>query len=426
MIECGDVMEWAGRYAGPKFHALLCDPPYELGFMGKHWDKSGVVFRPETWAGLAEHLHPGAFGMAFASSRGWHRLACAIEDAGLVIHPSIFGWGFGSGFPKATRVNGAGAFSGHRYGLQAMKPALEPVIVFQKPYGGGPVDRIVETGAGALWVDGGRVPSESIRTTRNIALGSSSGGIYSAANVPAVFESHPQGRWPANFVLVHSPECADGECVEWCAVRRLGEQSGESISKDGGLSTRGRNSGWTPTKGMNTPGRCIPRTGHNDTGTAARFFFQAQWEQLEAADPVHYCAKASRKERDAGLDGMAVRVVQQGCAGDMPIDDKGTTRDRFKVACRNHHPTIKPIALIKHLATLLLPPAEYAPRRILIPFAGAGSECIGAMQAGWEEIVGIEREAEYVEIAEKRLAYWTGKRDEARQTEDGKQLRLIV
>ena len=130
----GDVKSFSRHYRGEKFHAMLCDPPYELGFMGRDWDKTGIVFDPATWAGLAEHLHPGGFGMAFASSRSWHRLACAIEDAGLRIHPSIFGWSFGSGFPKATRVKGSEAFEGHRYGLQALKPALEPVIVFQKKY----------------------------------------------------------------------------------------------------------------------------------------------------------------------------------------------------------------------------------------------------------------------------------------------------
>ena len=80
-IVCGDVMEWCKTYDGPKFHALLCDPPYSLQFMGKDWDHD-IAFHPETWAALTEHLYPGAFGMAFASSRGWHRLACAIEDAG--------------------------------------------------------------------------------------------------------------------------------------------------------------------------------------------------------------------------------------------------------------------------------------------------------------------------------------------------------
>ena len=104
----GDVRSFSRHYRGEKFHAMLCDPPYHLisdtrngsqrvagtgpygrhtietkGFMGKKWDGGDIAFDPDTWAGLAEHLHPGGFGMAFASSRGWHRLAVAIEDAGL-------------------------------------------------------------------------------------------------------------------------------------------------------------------------------------------------------------------------------------------------------------------------------------------------------------------------------------------------------
>lgn len=128
-----DAVQWAKDYTGEKFHALLCDPPYHLtsgmtkprpdlanydngkgnpyarvqsrgGFMNQQWDGGNVAFRPETWAAFANVLHDGAFGFAFASSRGWHRLAVAIEDAGLVIHPSLFGWSQGSGFPKASRV----------------------------------------------------------------------------------------------------------------------------------------------------------------------------------------------------------------------------------------------------------------------------------------------------------------------------------
>jgi hypothetical protein len=84
---------------------------------------------------------------------------------------------------------------------------------------------------------------------------------------------------------------------------------------------------------------------------------------------------------------------------DNPYQRGETTR-------RNIHPTIKPISLSRYLATLLLPPAAYGPRRLLIPFAGAGSEAIGAMLAGWEEITGVELEAEHVSIANARLAYW--------------------
>jgi hypothetical protein len=208
-----DVLEWAKNYTGKPFHSILCDPPYHLttitdrfskpgskpaqfgkdgafgrvsrGFMSSDWDGGSVAFEPETWATIAQHLLPGGFMMAFAGSRGYHRMTCAIEDAGFIIH-SALGYAFGSGFPKATRVSGqvdsaagkipikigtkpqtgakfaltqalidnggfndpdrddydvtapatdlAQAWSGHRYGLQAIKPAFEFICVAQKPY----------------------------------------------------------------------------------------------------------------------------------------------------------------------------------------------------------------------------------------------------------------------------------------------------
>lgn len=127
-----DIIEWCKSYDGPQFHAVLCDPPYHLtdisrtfqangesidagqqrsnqrrksgGFMGKDWDGGDIAFRPETWAAIGEHLLPGAFIMAFGGSRTFHRLACAIEDAGYIIHPAIC-WLYGSGFPKATNIS---------------------------------------------------------------------------------------------------------------------------------------------------------------------------------------------------------------------------------------------------------------------------------------------------------------------------------
>lgn len=126
-----------------------------------------------------------------------------------------------------------------------------------------------------------------------------------------------------------------------------------------------------------------------NSGNASRFFFNAGWsyevaEQLAAADPVRYVAKASRRERDGGLHGH--------CS----------------------HPTVKPITLAKWLATLLLPPVQYAPRRLLVPFAGVGSEMIGAMLAGWEEVLGVEMMPEYVDIARARIAHWQARPQQSR------------
>lgn len=199
------------------------------------------------------------------------------------------------------------------------------------------------------------------------------------------------------------------ECVGGCPVRALGEQSGECS----GLREPARRTTTAIWGNGKQPG---VRPAVTDSGTAARFFFQADWsaevaEQIAAADPVRYQAKAARSERDAGLEGMALSMTS-AMAGRRDSHDMSHSKidndvtARFVTEKRNLHPTVKPIALCRWLATLLLPPAEYGPRRILVPFAGSGSECIGAMQAGWEEVVGIEKEAEYVEIAEARLAHW--------------------
>jgi len=486
--------------------------------MNATWDGGDIAFRPSTWAAIAQHLYPGAWGMVFASSRGWHRLAVAIEDAGLIIQPTIFGWSYGSGFPKATNIsaqiddrafrawldehpaerdqletlrqaarlapkvervaalrayqqarktikaaagfapvertkkhqpkfaaaelgyrekdNGfnskeresfdvhgpatasAADWAGHRYGGQAIKPALEPIIVFQKPYDGSPVDNITSTGAGALWIDGGRI-SHNEPTTYTTRTRPQFDAIYQSTDVDQSTVGSPNqlGRWPANLVLTHAPEC-NGVCIPSCPVARLGAQSGESEAKRamrGGVNMG--SFGGTVLGQWEKRDSTIPR-GHDDSGTASRYFYAADWmlDRLEAADPVAYIAKASTAEREAGLDPRQtalMRLLDEDAAdfGDSKVDDgRDVSIDnpyqRGETTRRNIHPTIKPISLSRYLATLLLPPAAYGPRRLLIPFAGAGSEAIGAMLAGWEEITGVELEAEHVAIANARLAYW--------------------
>jgi site-specific DNA-methyltransferase (adenine-specific) len=143
----------------------------------------------------------------------------------------------------------------------------------------------------------------------------------------------------------------------------------------------------------------------DDDGTAARFYHQSHWanevaEQIAGSDGFCYQAKASRSERDAGISGEKVPTGVDSGRIDGSLGKKTEPR-------RNFHPTLKPLSLTAYLAKLLLPPDSYAPRRILIPFAGSGSEMIGAWQAGFEEIVGIEMMSEYRELALARIAYWT-------------------
>jgi len=156
---------------------------------------------------------------------------------------------------------------------------------------------------------------------------------------------------------------------------------------------------------------------YGDTGTAARFFQQSDWsyevaERLALADPVRYQSKASRRERDAGLDGLPEQTFNRVNPGGLENEPRWAPTQ-----VRNIHPCVKPIALTRWLATLLLPPPEYAPRRLLIPFAGTGSEGIGALLAGWDEVVMIDNNAEYCEIAEARTKWWAGWSKQVNATE---------
>lgn len=395
-----DAVNWARNYQKAKFHALLTDAPYHLttitkrfgkkdsapaqygtdgvfsrsskGFMGQTWDGGELAFLPETWEAFGEVLYPGAFGMAFSASRNWHRMAVAIEDAGFILHPTIFLWAQGQGFPKATNISkqmdyhdGSQTWVGHRYGLQALKPAVEPIIVFQKPYEGRPLDNIVSTGAGALNIDGARIPlaggdEYTINTFDDGAKpwGNGAGHKYTSRKVENLH------RNPSH------------------------KQSWKQTSPDGSGSM---DDAWK--KGRWPANLILDEEGAKRMGDESRFFYNVA-TQLDESDPVYYCGKVSPKERNAGLT--------------ITLPENPFTAKDQRPTGDNKHPTLKPIDLCRYLATLLLPPADYAPRRIFIPFSGVASEMIGAGLAGWEHIVGVEFDKEngYVDIAEKRLQHW--------------------
>src|ERR1044072_1163568 len=105
IIHHGDAVEWARDYSGPLFHALLCDAPYEMGFMGKEWDGSGVAFDLETWRAFARVLYPGAFLFVFAGTINDDLISVAMRQAGLRKFHKMMGWADGSGFPKASRID---------------------------------------------------------------------------------------------------------------------------------------------------------------------------------------------------------------------------------------------------------------------------------------------------------------------------------
>jgi len=305
----------------------------------------------------------------------------------------------------------------------ALKPAWEPIILARKPRRGTYAECAVEHGAGALWIDGTRIyHSELEKHTKRVAQREGNALQFNTGKSKGWVEgtmasAHPTGRWPANVILSHHPDCVrvgtkkvkgsylnhdikgdhtqfsfrgkarthntgytdlDGletveawECVEGCPVKMLDEMSGErpvsGSARSGKPATRGN---------YDKPWHIfhMPHQGtlHNDSGGASRFF---------------YTAKSSRRERNAGLpEGM-----------------------------QNNHCTVKSLSICEYLAKLIRPPEEYLDEAvILVPFCGTGSEIIGAIRAGWRNWLGIEISEEYAEIARARIAYWQGRVEDER------------
>jgi site-specific DNA-methyltransferase (adenine-specific) len=323
--------------------AVVTDPPYGLSFMGKGWDHGvpGVEF----WTAALRVLKPGAHLLAFGGTRTYHRLACAIEDAGFEVKDCLT-WLYGQGFPK------------HR---SLLKPAWEPIILARK------------RGPGMLNIDACRLEGAPPSKPQPV-FGSPTGQVYGFQTGEGRNGrmSHAEGRWPANVILDEP------------AAEMLDQMSGERTS---GRLDRSR-----ITAQNKTYGACpTHRVGvyEPDTGGASRFY---------------YVAKASRRERNAGLDGMPERALNWSSGEQSPgtFQSEGTNR-----MVANPHPTVKPIALMRWLCRLVTPPGGL----ILDPFMGSGSTGCAAVLEGFR-FVGTEQDPEYAAIAERRIEYWQGEREE--------------
>ena len=146
---------------GVQVDSVVTDPPYELNFMGKSWDSTGIAFQKETWELAFQLLKPGGHLLAFAGSRTYHRIAVAVEDAGFEIRDQLM-WLYGSGFPKSHNI-GKKAEEYEGWGT-ALKPAHEPIVMARKPFKGSVAENVLEHGTGGINIDGCRVGDEIIKT----------------------------------------------------------------------------------------------------------------------------------------------------------------------------------------------------------------------------------------------------------------------
>lgn len=245
----------------PPIDAIVTDPPYGLKFMGKDWDHGipGVHF----WQEFKRACKPGVHLLAFGGTRTFHRLTCAIEDAGWEIRDCL-GWLYGSGFPKSHNI-------GNGFGT-ALKPAWEPIILARNPLDGTVADNVQRYGTGALNIDGCRV---GIREKNE--SGWSKTGNKASKNRSMSGDNYARdakneagtGRWPANIIHDGSED-----------VVRLFPETGKS---SGGRTIRRSGGGNVGSGKASEAEWSNDDPGYGDSGSAARFF---------------YCAKASKQDRD--------------------------------------------------------------------------------------------------------------------------------
>jgi DNA modification methylase len=360
--------------------SIVTDPPYELGFMGNKWDSTGIAYNVELWQEALRILKPGGHLLAFGGTRTYHRMACAIEDAGFEIRDQMQ-WIYGSGFPKSMDISKAidkklGAervvtalqktrdLSRHDGEVKgdmlvgksrgsavierkdnpatpevkqwdgwgtALKPANEPIVVARKPISEKTIaENVMKWGTGGLNIDGCRIESGG-EHKRAYQPTNHERGVYGKQT--AFQPSNKEGRFPANVIL-------DEE-----AGKMLDEQSG--ISKGSSKPRKNKGAGNICYGDYKTI--ITQNDTWGDTGGASRFF---------------YCAKASKKERGEG----------------------------------NNHPTVKPLKLISYLITLVTPPNGIC----LDIFEGSGTHALACIENGFKYI-GFELEKKYYDIATERI-----------------------
>lgn len=412
-IEQGDCLDVMRRLKdeGVQVDSVVTDPPYHLasivkrfgkagsaparsegatgvykrasvGFMGQEWDGGDIAFQPATWALALDLLKPGGHLVAFAAPKNFHRLACAIEDAGFEIRdnilrmvaaderielfmnsltdeqceaflalcveqdiPDFLAWIFGTGFPKGSDAaegcartvvaSGEGDTDSWCAAVEpwegwniALKPAFEPVILARKPLIGTVAENLLAHGTGAINIDGCRVGETGARNNGRRV----DSDIYGKLG-PMERVDYGKGRFPAN--VIHDGSSDEVLAAFPAAPGQQGRSSDSSRSQKntyGAVTDNGKT--YTP---------------RGDSGSAARFF---------------YSAKAGKSDR-----------------------------------CESKHPTVKPIALMRYLVRLITPPGG----TVLDPFAGSGTTGQAAIEEDCEAIL-IEREDAYVQDIERRMA----------------------
>ena len=447
----GNMLEMLDDIEENSIDSIITDPPYELNFMGKGWDNAGVSFQPDTWKKCYDVLKPGGYLLAFGGSRTFHRIACAIEDAGFEIRDTIM-WLYGSGFPKSMDIekalnkrdgvefesklaSGVGFMNTNDDGYHntihqleqvgessdrakqwqgwgtCLKPSFEPIIVARKPFKGSLVDNVIKNGVGGLNIDECRVGDETV-SIHNAPKGTFAGGDWDRGSDTSSYRDST-GRFPANTILTYDETDFDEVCGGFPYTKSSGGKQTMPNFKQVGAKQKELGNGNKLNFGQVTD---IDRKDSDyiapcDSGSASRYF---------------YCAKASKKDRDEGLEEFEDKPLtltenkgrtfndrcaicgkkfigspETICHCEHPITDKTKSAPR-----KNVHPTVKPTDLMQYLVRLVTPNGG----TVLDPFNGSGSTGKAVMYENKErdkgyKYIGIELTEEYLPISKARIEY---------------------
>jgi DNA modification methylase len=420
----GDCLEQMKTLDDNSVDAIVSDPPYGISFMAKKWDYD--VPSVEVWKEAMRVLKPGGHALIACGTRTQHRMVCNIEDAGFEIR-DVVSWIYGSGFPKSLNISkaidkAAGAerpdaikgghmgAAGRAHGLDsanarsleiektipaivgkgalmagtpvtdeakqwdgwgtALKPACEFFTLCRKPLSESTVAKnVLKWGTGGINIDGCRVEGISDSDKNNfhqnrktIKEYKGDDTLYKLGTKKVCSAENPQGRFPANLIHDGSQEVLDLFPETKSAVRKPSE-SGKAQD------------GW----GLGA--RKPQERGHDDQGSAARFF---------------YCPKASGKDRNEGCEELEEK--ESKTLNEYKNPSEGRTASKSGSPKKNNHPTVKPTALMAYLCRLITPTGGV----VLDPYMGSGSTGKAAVREGFS-FVGIELDPDYYEIAKARV-----------------------
>lgn len=413
-LRVGDCREVLRTLEPESVHAVITDPPYGIGFMGREWDTfspaavqhRGQQKRRKTtertskqypnrmsktsqgggpsvsydesasgnqrfqawcqeWAEeCLRVLKPGGHMVVFGGPRTFHRVVSGIEDAGFQIRDVLM-WLCGSGFPKSRNLDGAWDGWG-----TAMKPGYEPILLARKPFKGSVERNMLQHGTGAIHIDVCRIGSSGSPT--GASDGPSNGIFGDGLNGVRGLPVEGLGRWPANVILDEAAaEMLDAEVGERPAGGAKSGKSSHAAAFSGNLYGDAARNG-------------VAWDGYQDIGGASRFF---------------YTAKASSFERHVGLDDLPNQTVMDGRT--VPIDNAFL---RGETPRKNTHPTVKPISIMRWLVKLVCPPGS----TVVDPFVGSGTTgCAVVLEPKLNlSFIGIDLEPQHIAIAERRIEYW--------------------